>query len=415
MVKKAVILVAGREKKLAPLTDEMHQCLFNLGTSTVIEDMLDKLSRQGIKEVVLVVGHKAGTIHKRLGDKRGDQKISYVLNREYESTHVLYSLWLARQQLRTDFLLIDGDIICEEELLEKAVNSSHQDLLAIDMNDQALDGKMTVKVLRGRIRDIGIRMKRNKESTYGRSIGIAKFSQGSAALFLREVDRLVEKGIKNAYYEEALANILPKTAFAVFDVSRYTWIEIDETVEFEKAKKIFGDVIDIKKKALEYGADAAFSILPADLIYDDRALLKCFNCSKYNLKWTCPPKSPMIDYRDLMMKYKKGVIVAVKAEFTAENYEKIRVDSSNKLHRILLKLEKDGFNQENHFTISFIGGSCKLCAEGCAEGKCRNPQASRIPIEATGIDIVRTLSKFGLELKFPVRDYLYRVGLLLVG
>ena len=36
-------------------------------------------------------------------------------------------------------------------------------------------------------------------------------------------------------------------------------------------------------------------------------------------------------------------------------------------------------------------------------------------LEALGIDVVRTVERFGLELRFPVRDYLYRIGLLMVG
>lgn len=123
----------------------------------------------------------------------------------------------------------------------------------------------------------------------------------------------------------------------------------------------------------------------------------------------------MINYKDLILKYREGILVVVKIDFNENSFEKVRKESSNKLHKILLKLEKDGFNRENHFTLSFIGGSCKLCSNGCGKNKCKNPQAARIPLETTGVDVVKTLDKYGYKLKFPVRDQLCRVGLLLVG
>ena len=50
------------------------------------------------------------------------------------------------------------------------------------------------------------------------------------------------------------------------------------------------------------------------------------------------------------------------------------------LHSIVLKLEKESFALNNHFSIGFIGGSCKLCKEGCPP-KCTHPDLARIPVE----------------------------------
>ena len=56
-----------------------------------------------------------------------------------------------------------------------------------------------------------------------------------------------------------------------------------------------------------------------------------------------------------------------------------------------------------------------MCPDGCAEGACRNPAMSRIPLESTGVDVVETLKKFGVNLQFPATTSIYRVGLLLIG
>lgn len=412
-VKKAVILLAGREKKLAPLTDEIHQCLFNLGDLCVIEDMLLKLQRQGIEEAVLVVGHKSELIKNKIGIRYNNIVIRYVENKDFETTGVSHSLWLAKEYLKDNFLLLDGDIICEEELLESIVKSNKTNVIAVDNYQEDLENKVSVKIIKDKIVKIGKNLIVNKDADFAHAIGITKFSAKAAQLLIKELDKLNKNGELNKIYDDALNEILDQVDFYPLDVKGLNWFEIDELNEFDKAQKLFGDAHNLKQKAFEYGADKVFNMLPSDLIFDDRAVFQCMNCKNYGHKRTCPPFKNNLNYQDMILKYKKGLLVLVKFDSSVD-FEKARTESTNKLHGILLKLEKDGFNQDNHFTTSFIGGSCKLCKQGCAD-VCRNPQHSRIPLESTGVDVVETLKKFGVSLKFPATDAIYRVGLLVVG
>jgi len=413
MVTKAIILVAGKEKKLYPLTEDIHQCLFSLGDRTIIEDMLLKLSNQGITDIVLVVGHKQELIKKKLGYKYKKLKISYVENPDFETTHVAYSLWLARKHINEDFLLIDGDIICEEDFIEAVIKAEAKDLIAIDNAQELSEGYVISKVVKNRIVKIGRNLKIKADLTAGHSIGISKFSLATALLLVKEIGKFINKRQLSVIYEDALNLILDKVNVSPLFSRAFNWFEIDKTEEFEKAKKFFGDTSDLKSLAKEYGAEEVYIILPSNIIFDERALLQCSNCKNYTNKRTCPPNLMDLNYKEMISKYRKGLLVLVKFD-SAQNFEKARYDSTNKLHSILLKLEKDAFNQDNHFTTSFIGGSCKLCPGECAP-ICRNPQRSRIPLEGIGVDVVETLKQFGVILKFPVVDCIYRVGLLLVG
>lgn len=412
-VKKAVILLAGREKKLAPLTDEIHQCLFNLGDLCVIEDMLLKLHRQGIEEAILVVGHKSDLIKNKIGIRYNNLVIRYVENSDFETTGAAHSLWLAKDYLKDDFLLLDGDIICEEELLGAILESDKKDIIAVDEYRDGTENKVTVKIAKDKIVKIGKNLPINKDAKFVHAIGITKISVKTAELLVKELDKFTNNRELSRIYDDAINEILDKVEFYALDVKGLNWFEIDELNEFDKAQKLFGDANNLKQKAFEYGADKVFNILPSDLIFDERAIYQCMNCKNYGHKRTCPPFVNRFDYQKMILKYKKGLMVLVKFDSSID-FEKARTESTNKLHRILLKLEKDGFNQDNHFTTSFIGGSCKLCKEGCAD-VCRNPQHSRVPLESTGVDVVETMKKFGIELKFPATDTIYRVGLLVVG
>lgn len=155
-------------------------------------------------------------------------------------------------------------------------------------------------------------------------------------------------------------------------------------------------------------------IEPSELVFEENVKMNCFYCGKYNNNWRCPPNLPDIDYPKMMSEYDCGMFVILtydikdSAEFTM-----IRNDSSNTLHKILLSLEKWMWEHNGSNAISFIGGSCKLCKGGCGKEKCNNPYISRSPIEATGVNVIKSLQKWGVSITFPTDKHLKRIGLLL--
>ena len=414
MVKKAIVLVAGFEPNLSPYSDEMHQCMFNLGEKTVLESLLDKLSNKGIEEVVLLVGHKKETIKEKIKNKYKNIKIKYIENKDYLTTKTAYSLYLASNELKDDFLLIDGDMIVEEDFIGDLIKDKRKNLLAVDFSNTQKENIAVVKLVNQKVTGVGKDIKKLDDKYFARFLGISKFSADFAKKLKEKVQNYAKNNEFNKIYENAVSELCADNKIEVFNSRKYNWFEIDTISEFEKAKKIYGDTEDLKQKAFDFGADDAYIVLPSELIFDDRAILQCFNCKNFGNKRTCPPFTMKIDYESMFKKYKKGLFVLVRFDSSVD-FAKARVESTNKLHRILLKLEKQAFTQDNHFTTSFIGGSCKLCPQGCDEKACRNPAMSRIPLESTGVDVVETLKKFGQELRFPAKDEIYRVGLLLIG
>lgn len=121
-----------------------------------------------------------------------------------------------------------------------------------------------------------------------------------------------------------------------------------------------------------------------DLVYEERVKMSCFYCSRYGSNWRCPPRIPDVDYKKILAEYDHAAFVWVDLPFTGQTYEDVRSDSSVMLHRALLDLEGRLLQSGAALTLSFIGGSCKLCKNGCGKDKCNNPYQSRSPLEATG-------------------------------
>lgn len=154
-------------------------------------------------------------------------------------------------------------------------------------------------------------------------------------------------------------------------------------------------------------------ISPSEIIFEERVRLACFNCSRYGVNHTCPPKIPDVNYRQIFSEYENALLVWCAMEFDEKTQVNVRRESTQLIHRALLQAEKYLWEHDCSLATSLIGGSCKLCAQGCAKEACRQPLLSRMPLEAAGINVVATCRKKGLSLSFPVDGFLKRVGLLL--
>lgn len=153
---------------------------------------------------------------------------------------------------------------------------------------------------------------------------------------------------------------------------------------------------------------------PKEMVFEENAKMNCYYCGKYNNNWRCPPNLPDVDFQKMMFEYNAGLFVVMSYPIEdPEDYSVVRTESSVTLHKLLLALEKWMWNHNGSTAISFIGGSCKLCKGGCGKEKCNNPYMSRSPLEAIGVNVVKSAHKYNIDIRFPAVDKMMRIGLLL--
>lgn len=149
------------------------------------------------------------------------------------------------------------------------------------------------------------------------------------------------------------------------------------------------------------------------LVFEERIKMNCFYCGKYNMNWKCPPRLPQVDYQKMLSEFTCAAFVYLEKSLINKEYSTVRNDSSVQLHKALLECEKWLWEHNNATALSFIGGSCKLCKNGCAPERCSNPYMARIPVEALGINVVKSAAKVGIQINFPPKEHMIRIGLLL--
>ncbi len=153
---------------------------------------------------------------------------------------------------------------------------------------------------------------------------------------------------------------------------------------------------------------------PKEAVFEECVKMNCYYCGKYGQNWRCPPNLPDIDYPKMFSEYDNGLFVSYTFDVKDRTkFDSIRAESSVILHKTLLQMEKWFYNHDRSTAISFGAGSCKLCKNGCGKDRCNNPYMSRSPLEATGVNIVKTAKKYGINIVFPTEEKLMRIGLVL--
>lgn len=148
-----------------------------------------------------------------------------------------------------------------------------------------------------------------------------------------------------------------------------------------------------------------------DLIFDLKVREMCKWCKRYGKKATCFPYIESVEfYSNLLPKYNNGTIFYDFFLTSDKNKEQIGKESSLMIHRKIISERHRLFFEGHYLIIGFGAGSCKLC-DKCSF-PCRLPAKALIPIEATGMDVVKVMKKFGVEVKFPVEKltYICRIG-----
>jgi choline kinase len=102
---KAIIVAAGRGRRLGPETSEIPKCMVAVGGRSILHRQIDALRAAGATDFVIVRGY--------LGDRISAPGVSlrFVDNPEWQTNNILASLIFAAHEMDGDFLFSYSDIV----------------------------------------------------------------------------------------------------------------------------------------------------------------------------------------------------------------------------------------------------------------------------------------------------------------
>ena len=112
---KTVIMAGGKGTRIASVNSEVPKPMFPILGKPILEYQIDCLRHQGYEDIILVVGHLGHVVKDYFGDGSAfGVKIEYVT--ETEPLGTAGALFLLKDRLGEDFLLLCGDIIFDIDL-----------------------------------------------------------------------------------------------------------------------------------------------------------------------------------------------------------------------------------------------------------------------------------------------------------
>jgi choline kinase len=203
LINRAIILAAGSSTRLRPLTNNIPKTLLKVGRATILDIAISILHRFNIDDIIIVTGHAADTLEEHVYRNYNNNTIRFRFIRN-DKLHLgnIYSFYIAREYMDTDFILLNSDVLFHPKILEYLL-SYDVSALAVDDHKMLGEEEMKVKVNEsGIIKDIskGIPIK----EADGEYIGVMKLTSKDANTIIKSITHLFNQGRYNLYYEDAI-------------------------------------------------------------------------------------------------------------------------------------------------------------------------------------------------------------------
>ena len=226
---KAIILASGAGKRLRPLTDCIAKPLIKIGDKTLLDYQVQSLIKHRIKNIIITTGPFKEKLEEHV---RSNYRIKvwFVNNLRYETTNYIYSLWLTRNLIDSDVLLLHGDLLFEDILIKKLIDAVENCVL---VNRKTRPPQKDFKALIENDRVIKIGVELFGPNTYF-CAPMYKFSKVDFLRWLAEIDDFIKQGKVNCYAEDAFNKISREIMLHPLYFKEFC-MEIDAMDDLEKA------------------------------------------------------------------------------------------------------------------------------------------------------------------------------------
>ncbi len=235
---RAIILAAGRARRLRPITDSLPKTLIPINGKTIIDHQIDALRSAGVKDVVIVVGFEKDQIIRHVTTTHPDINFTFVENEKYLETGAAYSLWCARNHIFGDLLYINGDVLCDPKIIKHVAENSLPSVTAVqkkEWNEEQVNMEIDSNMS---ITEIGKHVPNDR--SFGEFIGVTKFANDFSKHLATIVDDFVRVKDINRFAADAINEVIQhhKSPIYVLDLSEHRAIEIDTPEELETARRL---------------------------------------------------------------------------------------------------------------------------------------------------------------------------------
>jgi choline kinase len=191
--------------------------------------MIDQLQQRGIDDICVITGYKAGLIEREL-----PMGVRSLHNAFYSVTNSIASLWLAREQLTEDTLLMNADLCFEPRVLDVALGQ--------DQPVAMLSDCLRIKTADFRFRTRGDCIVEagkhlNDQDTNCEYVGIVRLDRSFIEVFRQRLESMIKRGCFSDWWESVLYSFLDENQdvdIKCADVRGALWTEVDDARDYAR-------------------------------------------------------------------------------------------------------------------------------------------------------------------------------------
>lgn len=236
-----LILNAGIGHRMGDSTKIQPKCMTDLTDhETILSRQLDLIKRAGISKVVMTTGEFDQMIRDYVLSVAPDLEYTFVVNPLYDKTNYIYSIYLAKEYLDDNFVLMHGDLVFEDGILQNMM-SGERSYMAV-CGTQSLPKKDFKAVFK-------FPLSEKREDNSILKIGIDCFDNAYAAqplywlrredwrIWLAEIERFCAEGQVNCYAENAFNEVSDKCLIYAYETGEKICGEVDTPEDFVKMRE----------------------------------------------------------------------------------------------------------------------------------------------------------------------------------
>lgn len=230
MERIALVLAAGEGSRLQDRLQEKKPkpLLHIVAGIPLIERVLYRLKKAGIKNVYIVIGYEGNAIREQIGESYAELNIHYITATNWEKGN-LFSFLAAKGFSQQNFILCMADHLSDPQIVKNLLNVELKGILVLAIDRQEYSSDDT-KVL----------------EQNGRILNIGKFISPSncvdTGFFLcsPRIFAYAEKAAKQGKSE--LSDCIRLAAYSeearILDISGHWWVDVDTKEDIRRAKKL---------------------------------------------------------------------------------------------------------------------------------------------------------------------------------
>ena len=245
MIEHAILLSAGQGSRMLPLTAERPKCLIDFSGRSLLAWQIEMLARGGVRRIDVDTGFMTDRVDAELAAIHDPRvEITTKFNPFYKVADNLGSCWIAREAMDGDFLILNGDTLVSEEIVERVQAGSRQGEksfpIAVTVDIKPAYDSDDMKVNRspdGRLNRIGKTL--TAAESNAESIGFLAFRGEGAAMFKQAVRAAMRtpEGVQH-WYLKVIDSLAPTGKVGTVSIKGLGWGEVDFLTDVEAATKL---------------------------------------------------------------------------------------------------------------------------------------------------------------------------------